>query len=175
LDEQMTDTALEVREGTQLLRFTFTDLLNYNGGGSAAGVAHAFQAMARALPGLDPEGPPQRREIGVRTAFRGPGGRDSFELVTRAVTDERFVIDLSLGRPERGPAFAHFVFRFTYRDVAVTAVLRDGFVPDEFLDLAGRETRTDAEEARLTALKTEVSDRLRAAPAADVYDLETTP
>jgi hypothetical protein len=169
----MTDAALEVREGPQVLRFTFADLLNYNGGGSAAGVAHAFKAMQRALPVLDPDGPPQRREIGVRTAFRGPGGRDSVELVTRAVTDERFVIDLSLGRPERGAAFAHFVFRLTYRDVAVTAVLRDGFVPDEFLDLAGQETRTDTEEARLTELKTEVSNRLRAAPAADVYDLET--
>ena len=169
----MSDAELEVMEGTQLLRFTFAELLKYNGGGSAAGVAHAFKAMQRALPLLDPDGPPQRREIGVRTAFRGPGGRDAFELVTRAVSDERFTIDLSLGRRERGPAFAHFVFHFTYRDVALTAVLRDGFVPDEFLDLAGRPTRTGAEEARLTVLKTEVSERLRAAPAADVYDLET--
>jgi hypothetical protein len=168
----MAEAVLEVREGTQLLRFTFAELMNYNGGGSAAGVAHAFKAMQRALPELDPDGPPQRREIRVRTAFRGPGGRDSFELVTRAVTDERFVIDLSLGRPERGPAFAHFIFQLTYRDLAVTAVLRDGFVPDEFLDLAGRETRTDTQEARLTTLKTEVADRLRAAPAADVYDLQ---
>lgn len=125
------------------------------------------------MPLLDPGGPPQRREICVRTAFRGPGGRDSFELVTRAVTDQRFVIDLSLGRPERGPAFAHFVFELSYRDVSVTAVLRDGFVPDEFLDLAGREVRTEAEETRLTRLKTQVSDRLRACPAAEVYEIAT--
>jgi hypothetical protein len=52
----------------------------------------------------------------------------------------------------------------------VTLVLREGFVSDEFADLARRETRSDEEEQRLTRLKGEMAQRVMAAPAADVYD-----
>jgi hypothetical protein len=55
-------------------------------------VADAFKAMQRALPILDPNGPVERRQITVHTAFRGPGGRDAFEMVTRAVTGDRYVV-----------------------------------------------------------------------------------
>jgi hypothetical protein len=34
-----------------------------------------------------------RREIGFETAFGGPGARDAFEMITRAVTGDRFPID----------------------------------------------------------------------------------
>lgn len=46
---------------------------------------------------------------------------------------------------------------------------------EEFLDLAGRETRTPQQEARLTQLKQEMATRVMSAAAADVYDasLET--
>ena len=66
--------------------FTFEDMLRYHGPGSPGGVAHAYKVLERALPLLAPDGPPERREIVVRTAFGGPGARDGFELVTRAVT-----------------------------------------------------------------------------------------
>ena len=34
--------------------------------------------------------PPERREVEVATAFGGPGARDGFELVLRAVTEGRW-------------------------------------------------------------------------------------
>ncbi|MEA2395114.1 MAG: hypothetical protein QOJ82_3005 [Solirubrobacteraceae bacterium] len=152
------------------IAFSFDDILAYHGHGSPGGVAHAFKVLERALPLLGPDGPPERREITVETAFGGPGARDAFELVTRAVTEERYVVDPSLERPERGRTLERFVFRLSYRGRSTTLILREGYVTDEFVELARRETRTAAQEARLTVLKREMADRVMSRPAVEVYD-----
>jgi hypothetical protein len=162
--------AIAVLDRGLAIAFTFDDLMRYHGPGSPGGVAHAFKVLERALPLLSPDGPPERRELTVRTAFGGPGARDGFELVTRAVTEGRYTVDPALGRPERGTTLERFVFRLGYRDRAVTLAVRDGFVPDDLIALARRPARTPAEEQRLTALKEEMAQRVMAVPAADVYD-----
>jgi hypothetical protein len=63
------------------------------------------------------------------------------------------------------------VFRLGYRDRAVTLIVREGYVTDEFIDLARTSNRDPAQEDRLTALKQEMADRVMSAPAADVYDV----
>jgi hypothetical protein len=163
---------IEVVERGQVLAFSFEDLLRYHGPGSPGGVAHAFKVLERALPLLDPDGPCERREILVETAFGGPGARDALELVTRAVTGDRFRLDPALARPERGRALERFVFRLGYRDRHVTLALREGFVSDEFVDLARTEARTAPQEARLAALKLEMADRVMGRAAAEVYDAD---
>ena len=167
--------AIAVLDRGLAIAFTFDDLMRYHGPGSPGGVAHAFKVLERALPLLSPDGPPERRELTVRTAFGGPGARDGFELVTRAVTEGRYTVDPALGRPERGTTLERFVFRLGYRDRAVTLAVRDGFVPDDLIALARRPARTSAEEQRLTALKQEMARRVMAAPAADVYDVDAAP
>ena len=152
------------------LAFSFGDLMRYHGPRSPAGVAHAFKVLERGLPLLGPAGTVERREVVVTTAFGGPGARDAFELVTRAVTDDRYTVDPSLARPERGRALERFVFRLAYRDGAVTLAVRDGFVPDELIDLARLDRRTGVQERRLDAVKREVAELVMAAPAAGVYD-----
>lgn len=163
---------LEVAEAGIVLRFTYDDLLRYHGPGFPGGVAHAFKVLERVLPTLSTDGPPERREIAIDTSFAGPGGRDGFELVTRAVTDGRYVVDPSLARPERGRTLERYVFRFRYRGITATAVIREGFVTDEFITLARTEVRSAEQESRLTVLKQEMADRLLAKPAAEVYDLD---
>ena len=86
-------------------------------------------------------------------AFRGPGARDGFEAVTRAVTDGRYVVDRALLRADRGRLLEDFVFEVGLGGTTVTLLLRDGFVDDEFIDLARTEPRTAAQESRLAALK----------------------
>jgi len=155
--------ALEVLDRGRLLTFSFQDLMTYHGPASPGGVAHAFKVLERALPLLDPEGPCERREIVVETAFGGPGAR--------AVTEERFRIDPGLGRPERGRALERFVFRLHYRGRGTTLVVREGLVSDEFIDLARTEGRTVEQERRLDVLKLEMADRVMARPADEVYDV----
>jgi hypothetical protein len=162
---------IEVVDRGRLVAFSFEDIMRYHGPGSPGGVAHAVKVLELALPLLDPDGPCERREISVKTAFEGPGARDAFELVTRAVTGGRYRVDNALARPERGRTRERFVFRLSYRDNGVTLVLRDGFVTDEFIDLARTRERTDSQERRLDLLKREMAERVLARPADEVYEI----
>lgn len=167
----MTPASLVVLDNGRGVSFSFQQMLDYHGGGSPGGVAHAFKVLERSLPLLDPVRRLERRAIVIETAFGGPGARDAFELVTRAVSEERFIVDPSLIRPQYGRARERFVFRLRYGDRSVTLTLREGFVTDEFVDLTRRETRTPAEEQRLTAMKAEMAARVMAASAMDVYEV----
>lgn len=154
------------------IAYGFDDLLRYHGHHSPGGVAHALKVLERALPLLSPDGPAERRELRIETAFGGPGARDAFEMVTRAVTEDRFTLRPDLARPELGRARERFVFRLSYGDRTVTVVLREGHVSDEFIDLARTERRSEEQEQRLTALKWDMADRLTALAADAVYDAE---
>ncbi|MDT5364328.1 MAG: hypothetical protein QOC69_6090 [Mycobacterium sp.] len=168
----MTET-IAVAELGRTIIFSFDDMMRYHGPGSPAGVAVAFKAMQRAFDLLSPDGPPERRSIVVRTAFRGPGARDGFEAVTRAVTDGRYTVDRTLLRADRGRLLEDFVFEvgIGVGEASVTLLLRDGFVTEEFIDLARTDDRTDAQERRLDELKAQLAQRVMTTPAADVYEL----
>jgi hypothetical protein len=104
-------------------------------------------------------------------AFGGPGARDAFGLVICAVSHGRLIVDPSLIRPELGRARERFVFCLRYREHSVTLTLRPGFVTEEFIDLTRRETRTAADDRRLTEMKSEMAVRVMAASAEDVYEV----
>jgi hypothetical protein len=162
-------TVAVVDQGQRIV-FSFGDLMRYHGPGSPGGVAHAFKVMERAFPLLDPDGAPERRDITVETAFGGPGARDAFECVTRAVTEGRFMVDATLARPERGGALERFVFRLGYRGRTVTLTVREGYVTEEFVGLARKDGRSAPETARLEVLKREMAERVMGSAAEDVYD-----
>ena len=119
---------------------------------------------------LSPDAPPERREITIRTAFRGPGARDAFEMVTRCLTEGRYTVDPALAKPGRGETLAGYVFELTYRDRTVRLQIRDGHVRDEFISLGRKPGRTPEEETRLTWLKAEMAARLLALPATEIYE-----
>jgi len=167
----MSETIEVVEEG-QTISFSFRDLMRYHGPGSPGGVAHAFKVMERGFALLEPVGPLERREVLLRTSFAGPGARDGFEMVTRCVTGDRYVVDPALFRPDNGHTREKFVFRLGYRDRSVTLALREGYVTEEFLELAAKQAPTAHEDARLRKLKLEMAERVMASPAADVYDAD---
>lgn len=164
-------TTLVVLDQGESISITFDDLLKYHGRSSIAGVAHAFKAMERAFPLLSPAGPPDRADITVESGFPGGGARDAFEMVTRAVTDDRYRLApeaAGAGAPE-APG-GHFYFRLGYRGAAVDLVLRAGLVPAEFLEVACRDDPTPAQAAQARQLKEEMAERLMGLPADEVYD-----
>jgi hypothetical protein len=166
----MTET-IKVQESGRTIEFSFEDMMRYHGPGSPGGVANAFKVMQRAFQVLSPDEPPQRRSIAVRTAFRGPGARDGFEAVTRAVFDGRYTVALELARADLGRLRQSFVFEVSVGQRSVTLLLRDGFVTEEFIDLAGKDSRTADEESRLDELKAQLARRVMGADAADVYEV----
>ena len=163
---------IEVQEQGTALAFSFEEMLRYSGPGSPGGVALGLKAMERAFPLLEPDGPVERREVFVHTAFRGPGARDACELVTRALTDGRYVVDPELERPERGHTLRTFAFRIGYGDRTVSLLLREGLVTDEFVRLAQSPDLTAEEQQHFIAMKQELADRLMGTDAADVFDVE---
>jgi hypothetical protein len=170
---RMGGDAIEVVDGGRRIAFTFDDVLKYHGPGSPGGAAIGFKALQRALELLtNPDGPCERRAIVVETAFGGPGARDAFELVTRAVTGDRYRLDPNLARPDRGRLLERFVFRLSVGSRSVTLLLRDGFVTEEFIDLARTPDRDADQERRLATLKLELAERVMARPAGEVYEVE---
>ncbi|MCJ0907447.1 hypothetical protein [Rhodococcus sp. ARC_M6] len=168
----MTDNLTVLDQG-KTLEFSFEDALRYHGPLAPGGVAHAYQVLARALEVLSADGPVERRALVVTTAHGGPGVRDTFELVTRGVTEGRYTVNAALARKERGTTLANYVFQIEYRNTAITVVIRDdGFVVDEYISLSRVANRTPEQEARLVVVKQEMADRVMAQPAAQVYDVE---
>ncbi|MBB5164580.1 hypothetical protein [Mycobacterium sp. AZCC_0083] len=88
--------------------------------------------------------------------------------MTRAVADGRYTVDRTLLRADRGRLVEDFVFEI---GTGVTLLLRDGFVTEEFIDLARTDDRTDAQERRLVGLKAQLAQRVMATPAAEVFEL----
>lgn len=162
--------ALTVEERGRTITFTFDDMMRYHGVHSPAGVAVAFKVMQRAFAVLSPGEPPERRSINVRTAFRGPGARDGFEAVTRAVSDDRYIVDRTLMRTDRGRLVEDFIFVVEIAGRSVTLMLREGFVTEEFIDLARTENRTDTQEQRLDELKARLAQRVMSSAAKDLFD-----
>ncbi len=166
---------LEVLDHGELTSISFDDLLKYHGTSSIGGVAHGFKVMERALPILAAGRPPERYHIDIQTAFPGPGARDAFEMVTRAVTGGRYRVALDLGGGDAPTApEGKYFFRLDCGDTTVDLTLRDGHVSDEFIQLARREARTPAEEERFTWFKHDMAARLMALPAEEVYDAALT-
>lgn len=150
------------------IELTFADVMKYHGSAFPGGVAHGYCAMQHAVAVL---GAVERREVTVRTAFPGPGGRDAVEMVLRAVTGDRFVVDSALAAVSRGATLARYVWEFAYRGRTVRLQLRDdGLVTDEFIALGAKRDRTRDDDERLTVLKQEMTDRLLARTVGQVYE-----
>ncbi|MGI8983795.1 MAG: hypothetical protein ACR2HM_04565 [Acidimicrobiales bacterium] len=164
-------TTLVVLDQGETIAISFDDLLKYHGRSSIAGVAHAFKAMERAFPLLSPGEPPDRYDVTVESGFAGGGARDAFEMVTRAVTGDRYQqISAPAGTKAPEAPGGHFFFRLGYRGAAVDLVARADLIPAEFVQVACREAPTPAEADHAQRLKEEMAERLLELPADEVYD-----
>lgn len=165
----MSQTKLTVLEAGRPLSYTYADLMHYHGFGFPGGVAHAFKVLERALPLLANGEVPERREIAIRTPFKGPGARDAFEMVTRSLTEGRYMVNPALAQPERGETLERYVFILSYRGKQVRLRIHDGIVRDEFIALGRKLDRTPEENERLEWLKQDMADRLLSMPADAIY------
>ena len=167
--------SLTIRDQGDTILISFEDILKYHGRSSIAGAAHAFKAMERAFPLLSPDQPPDRSLVVVESGFPGGGARDAFEMVTRAVSGDRYrVVPELAGAGAPAAPGGHFVFRLHHGPTAVDLVLRDGLVPDEFVEVACMEDPGPADAERARRLKEDMAARLLGLPAEEVYDAEVT-
>lgn len=99
-------SVLTVAENNTPLTFTYDDFVKYHGFKSPCGLSQSFKVLELALPLLEDGKPVERRELKIVTAFTGPGAKDGFEMIARAVSGDRYLVDPKLGgsKSPRAPA-----------------------------------------------------------------------
>lgn len=111
------------------------DLVRYAGPGQVVASALCLRLFARAFAELSPERPPARDDIRVLTAFPGDGVLDGIEMITRARTRGRLVVDTAAGPPEAPPAIVgRFWFEVAVGPHARGYRLADGLFTPAFVD-----------------------------------------
>ncbi len=167
------NNGVKIRDRSDVMVFSFEDLVKYHGRQNIGGVALGFKVLQFALPTLSPNEVPQREKIEIFSAFPGSGAIDAFEMVTRAVTQDRFRLDTAFDAPGALEAVTgHFYFRITHRGRAVAVTPRAGLIPDRFLEL-GRLNKaggaTDDDLIEFQGMKEALADTLLAVDAGEVF------
>ena len=92
--------------------------------------------------------------------------------MTRCVSDGRIHVDKDMPEAKEVLESPHgrYYFRFSYRGKTVVVTIRPGFVRQDFIDMARKENRTEAEEEILARMKRDMADRLLKAGPEEVYD-----
>ena len=152
------------------LAICFDAVQAYHGHGALAMLALTFQGLRGALPMLEQDGvPAPRKELSVISGHPGPGVRDAFEFVTRAVTRGCYTVDLTLpeARYSHG-ADKSYSFHLRRGARSVQGVLRPGVLPPEFFDLLGK-TGPDAQRIH-AGLRRDIAARVVAAEPEALFD-----
>ena len=128
---------LKVRDSIGEITVTFEEMRKYHGKDFLGGVALAFKVLELAFRELLEDKVPQRGKIRLVLGFNPPGVIDGFEYVTRAISQHRTIIDPNIGK---GPVsvFGNYYFEVHYDNNKITMWLKDGLLPDNFLELAGK-------------------------------------
>lgn len=142
----------------EVIAVTWPAVAAYHGQGALAMLALTFQAlngMMALLPAI-----PRREDITILSGHPGPGVRDAFEFVTRAVTRGAYTVDRRLPEARFNPhGDMSYSFRLTAGSRTVAAVLREGVLPPRFFALF-----KGGDPAELSALKRRIADEALAAP-----------
>jgi hypothetical protein len=145
----------------------------YHGQGALAMLAITFRALELALRTLSPDRPAKRSDITVVSGHPGPGVRDSFEFVTRAVTRGVYTVDRALPDARLAPPTSDlsYSFRVTLGGrTAEIAVLPD-VLPARFFALTFNPKRTPAEDAEARCLRKSIAADVLAASAEKLFQL----
>lgn len=153
--------------------FSFDEILKYHGPNAPGGVAFAYKLMELSFPLLSPNAPMRRLELEVETSFGGLGVRDSFEMVTHAITRGCYKVDPAFGDEfsDRG-LLRGYLFKLTYNKQTLTFILREGIVRDEFITLAKKgSSRSRDESLHFAWLKKDMAERVMQLHCSCVFEL----
>lgn len=149
------------------------DLVRYAGPGQVVASALCLRLFARAFADLSPAAPPERDRIRVLVAFPGDGILDCVEMITRARTRGRLIVDTEAGPPETPPALVgRFYFEIAVGEQAAGYRLREGYFSPAFVDQIVRLQDgggTEHERAAYQAAKHELIGRMLGARDEDLF------
>lgn len=160
--EFMKPVVVRVMGEEEPIEIGFDSVAAYHGQAALAMLAITFQGLRATLLKLSPSRVPERSGIAVVSGHPGPGVRDAFEFVTRAVTRKAYAVDRSLREARLNPkADISYSFRITLDQRTVGAALRPEVLPARFFELnsMGAE-RSAAEGSEFSILKRQIASRV---------------
>jgi hypothetical protein len=172
-------TAIQIKDQENLLTIPCENLVNYHGREFIGGVALAFQLLRFAFDRLSPHQAPQRREIELKIAVNGPGIIDGIEMVTRACSRGKLVVEAALANGIDAPDAAdglggRYYFELTVAGQQLCCSLKPAVLPEEFIALA-RKTHDGSistlEQRRLQTLKEEIAEQLLSLNPEMLFDI----
>ncbi|MGO1164487.1 hypothetical protein ACTOV4_21695 [Brucella sp. C7-11G] len=165
-------TTLTVAENGTVLTFTYNDFVKYHGFKSPCGLSQSFKVLELALPLLGDGEPIERRELKISTAFTGPGARDGFEMIARAVSGDRYVVNPELGGEQvtESPSGKYY-FRLEYRNKVVEVKLKPEHIRADYIQLSRTPDRSESDQSRLQDLKQELADRILPLTSEQLYEI----
>ncbi len=97
--------------------FQLEDLVRYSGMGGLIGSGIVLKLLSRAFADLSPNQPPIRSELFILSSFPGSDVVDGIELVTKAVSTGRYILDTEKAPKEAPPypAGGRLYFEVLYR------------------------------------------------------------
>jgi hypothetical protein len=171
VDEQGPTIAVMAEE--ELIHIGFPMVAAYHGQAALAMAAVTFQAMRAAFAALSPGTPPARRDITIVSGHPGPGVRDSFEAVTRALTRGAYTVDRALPEARLVPGHdISYSFRITLGARTAQIALRPGALPERFFALNFGGARSPEQERELSQLKRSIAAQVLGASFDDLFTLQ---
>lgn len=131
-------SVLKIRDALGELTLTYEEMCKYHGKDFLGGVALAFKVLELAFNMvLQPGQVPERAKIRLVLGLNPPGILDGFEYLTRAVTQQRIVINKNIEKGVKSN-FGHYYFEVHYEDIMISMWLKENLLPEGFTDLAAK-------------------------------------
>ena len=128
--------AIKIYDRNDILEITWDDIKKYHGFGAYMAIGVAYRVVEEGLLELYGDEIPRREDISILSGHGGPGFRDVFEFVTRALTRGEYTIDVNYPKaqydPYRAQAYAYVFSKKNGESVEV--LLKDDFLPPVFYD-----------------------------------------
>jgi hypothetical protein len=168
----MINPTISVMGEEEPIEIGFDALAAYHGQSALAMLAITFQCLRATTAILSPQSPAPRSAFFIVSGHPGPGVRDAFEFVTRAVTRGAYVIDLTLPDARHNP-FAEISYSFTISLGKRTAhaALKKNVLPDRFFELIALKSKSDVIQSEFSALKRAIAADVLAVAPATLFDI----
>ncbi|MEN6391904.1 MAG: FmdE family protein [Syntrophomonas sp.] len=169
---------LKVNDRDIVLIISYEDMIKYHGRFNIGGVAIAFKVLELAFSKLSPGAVPTREKINFVSGMgmAGPGLIDGVEMVTRAWTRGRMIVDDQLNT--RLPALdlpdgGKYYYEMEYEGKRIAMALKDGLIPEEFMVLTRKvkaATINPEEACRLQVLKEDIAAALMSREPEELFN-----
>ncbi len=170
--DRMASPTITVMGEEDPIEITFAAVAAYHGQGALAMLAITFRALQLALETLSPDRPVRRSDIIIVSGHPGPGVRDSFEFVTRAVTRGVYTVNRSLPDARLMPtADLSYSFRVMLDGKTAEIAVLPGVLPARFFALTFNPRRTPEEDAEARRLRKSIAVDVLAASPDKLFEL----